>query len=264
MPNWVVTNIVATEPQKIREALVNEAGEVDFNILRPQPTDLDISAGSMSFDTNMPVFLGVDNYPIIPTLMTIYNSTISQDEFAEQAKADERLVKEIISFKKLRADDMDSVDTFVRGFFNHKRYGHVDWYEWRRKNWGTKWNAKSSGVTDDFITFETAWSAPWHILEELAKICPIRVAWADEDLGSNCGMVDLFVNEAGEVEEKCIFDESDEIARVIWGYADDEYYLDEDESEEETNAYKSRLDEFQTQFDNLMNVETLQKDFVEV
>lgn len=57
MPNWVKTRVVGTDLQKIKEAIVNEAGEVDFNKLIPMPADLEhVTAGSHSFKPDMPVF----------------------------------------------------------------------------------------------------------------------------------------------------------------------------------------------------------------
>lgn len=37
-----------------------------------------------------------------------------------------------------------------------------DWYNWRLKNWGTKWNASNAELdgSRDLIRFETAWSPP--------------------------------------------------------------------------------------------------------
>ena len=41
-----------------------------------------------------------------------------------------------------------------------------DWHEWRRKNWGTKYNAFDVNVGCDFITFQTLWTPPIPIIAE--------------------------------------------------------------------------------------------------
>lgn len=57
------------------------------------------------------------------------------------------------------------------------KYGAEDWYNWRVKNWGTKWNLDSEitfDVGDKFIdfSFDTAWSPPVGIIKELARKFP--------------------------------------------------------------------------------------------
>lgn len=73
------------------------------------------------------------------------------------------------------------------------RYGYPSWYEWRCDNWGTKWNAgdiNTDGEDNNFIEFDTAWNAPFPIIDRLAKNFPnveIIHKWADEDTAYNCG-----------------------------------------------------------------------------
>jgi hypothetical protein len=70
-------------------------------------------------------------------------------------------------------------------------YGAADWYSWAVDNWGTKWNAYSQEEVDwNVIRFDTAWSTPMQLFMELAEQYPnilIKVSYADEDLGYNCG-----------------------------------------------------------------------------
>jgi len=53
---------------------------------------------------------------------------------------------------------------------NIKKYGHKDWYDWSVENWGTKWNSYSCSLAEEGISFDTAWSPPIPILENLAKL----------------------------------------------------------------------------------------------
>lgn len=81
-----------------------------------------------------------------------------------------------------------------------QQYGENNWYNWSIKNWGTKWNAYDTAITDyDDIFFDTAWATPRPVFIELSKKFPtveIQVEHADEDIGSNCG-VTIYKN--GEV-----------------------------------------------------------------
>ena len=71
------------------------------------------------------------------------------------------------------------------------KYGVVGWYDWRRKYWGTKWNAYDIEFNGrDEFTFNTAWCAPEPVIRALSKMFPavlIRFVYADEDWGNNCG-----------------------------------------------------------------------------
>lgn len=48
---------------------------------------------------------------------------------------------------------------------NLKKYGARHWYDWRVKNWGTKWDAVEPSAARDaadtiMMTFDTAWAPP--------------------------------------------------------------------------------------------------------
>lgn len=56
-------------------------------------------------------------------------------------------------------------------------YGAANWYEWAKKNWGTKWgiyNASSWDVVGSLhrITFESAWSPATKIIQRLSELFP--------------------------------------------------------------------------------------------
>ena len=67
------------------------------------------------------------------------------------------------------------------------KYGYRDWYDWRRANWGTKWNACDcdlSRLEDGEITFNTAWCPPVPVIEKLFDDnpgCRIEFYWENED-----------------------------------------------------------------------------------
>lgn len=73
------------------------------------------------------------------------------------------------------------------------KYGDVDnWYDWRVKNWGTKWNANETVVlSDNKVMFDTAWSTPFRIFEEISKRYNtiVKVRYADEGITENSGLL---------------------------------------------------------------------------
>lgn len=57
--------------------------------------------------------------------------------------------------------------------------GHQDWYSWRNANWGTKWNACHTEITEKClnntwveIRFDTAWDAPMPIFHQMIEMFP--------------------------------------------------------------------------------------------
>lgn len=69
------------------------------------------------------------------------------------------------------------------------------WYDWNRKNWGTKWNAY--GLSEDalcevddstVLTFQTAWSTPrgWILALFNSCKCNITVKHLDEGRADGC------------------------------------------------------------------------------
>lgn len=97
-------------------------------------------------------------------------------------------------------------------------YGHDGWYDWRIANWGTKWDCyeheheKGSNTWE----FQTAWNSPESILKYLSGKFPttiFTVRYADEDLGSNCGIYEI---KDGKITSQIHGDFC--LACEVWGY----------------------------------------------
>ena len=109
---------------------------------------------------------------------------------------------------------------------DHRRrttlYGASDWYEWRRNNWGTKWEAYDQQHEEGSLVYEfnTAWTSPIEVIKYLSKKFPTSVfgvEYADEDLGNNCGSYSIkdglvIGSHNGDLEYAC----------NIWGYSYEE------------------------------------------
>lgn len=86
-------------------------------------------------------------------------------------------------------------------------YKDNNWYDWRHKHWGTKWNSygydREQGIDEDQnqIRFITANRSAFKIIEELSRQYPdvlFEMRYADEDFGYNTGAISFT---AGEVIE---------------------------------------------------------------
>lgn len=255
MPNYVKNVVTCANMDELKKLLLNENGEVDFNIVIPKPKDLDITSGSYSYDTPSKYFfteeakrkLEKQRRIIGNVLELFYDEKITQAEFVQKVLEDKKLVKTIKTFKGWRSrrskntqyvmkkkELTEALENYIKGFFNIKRYKARDWYDWSCANWGTKWNACDTVVDFNVIEFETAWSTPLPVFVELSKRLKdisIIIHYADEDIGSNCGSL-VIVN--GEVSE-CEPSNPRQFACNLWGYDYTEYCKECEEYEESNN-----------------------------
>lgn len=72
-----------------------------------------------------------------------------------------------------------------------EKYGSTNWYDWRLKNWGVKWDASDSGLykrdDDWFASFTTPWGPPIEFLKEVSKKfknITFTLQYADEGIGT--------------------------------------------------------------------------------
>ena len=248
MPNYVKNVVTCANMDELKKLLVNENGEVDFNIVIPKPKDLDITSGSVSYDMPSVYFstpeserkLAKQRRIIGNVFEMLYDDTMTQDEFVQKILNDKKLVKTIKTFKGWsnrkgknnrwvmpKKELIESLENYIKGFFNIKRYKARDWYDWSIENWGTKWNACDSITDYDNIEFETAWSTPIPIFVELSKRMKdvvITVDYADEDIGSNCGTLEILNGEVNEFKPE----NPRGFACDLWGY--DESDFEDEES----------------------------------
>lgn len=250
MPNWVRNRVIAEDCAKLREVLLNEKGEVDFNQVLPMPQDLMIDSGSHSFQVPSKYFAEYQQKEleaqqvIVDKMEGLFDATLTQAQFVNKIMTITSITHLIMTVKGIDKKDkgaQKSLYQFIAGYYNFKKYGFVDWYKWSQEVWGTKWNAYNTIMYDDeAVEFDTAWCMPYGVMCALAKRLnmPVRVCWADEDLGSNCGIVDLVYNPTtDEVECYEVMTESIELAYDTWGYPhvsvyDDDYNEIEDVDDE--------------------------------
>lgn len=175
-------------------------GTVDFNKIVPMPEELNIEASSKTF-------LATEVY------LTFLNP--AADWFGDASgKLSEKEYGALLDqcnsdriFSRHRGDLQESALTEQalgwkteemlalgrQAVSNIRRYGATTWYEWRTHpdHWNTKWNSydgkyEGNGV----LRFQTAWTAPHPVIRALSERYPdivIEHAWADEDIGFNCG-----------------------------------------------------------------------------
>lgn len=103
-----------------------------------------------------------------------------------------------------------------------RKYLASNWYDWRNRNWNTKWNAYEQTMDGNQVIFQTAWSTPVYVIEKLSAIFPdatFTIQYADEDTGYNCGEYECYNGETTEISRiDSGSDEAIEFAQELWGY----------------------------------------------
>jgi hypothetical protein len=98
-----------------------------------------------------------------------------------------------------------------------------NWYGWRSENWGTRSNSYEGQVTEDGISFNTAWSPPVGAIVALAKRIGKSLRLIYDEPGMDfCG--ELSVDATGKHCDKCYSPRSDAPQ-----YLKDDLMIDEEE-----------------------------------
>lgn len=152
MPYWTMNSMAVSAADL--NVLLNAEGNLDFNLVRPNPAGLDITEGGLK--RRAPIKTGE----------------------ARRCGDVEALA---------RATD-DFADLGENHPWSPERYGCMTWYCWASLSWGTIFNACDTRVERygryAVVSFRTAWTEPDYVmLAELAQMCsmPIWYEYANED-----------------------------------------------------------------------------------
>jgi hypothetical protein len=191
MPNHVSNKVRA--PLPVLQTLINENGKIDFNKILPFRGQFAWNGIDCAAEEAAQVITAqpLDDHPIIASLQQSNRSRVDALKLSDEG-----------------------FEQFVQMLRNKRSCGHFNTLDFARDVWGTKWNAYDQVIDLDVgvLSFDTAWSCPMPVLQELSKRHPddeITIRYADEDLGCNCGTVKL---KAGEVVSSDIARRWDEMS----------------------------------------------------
>lgn len=207
MPNHTTNNLEFNgSPEEVKllmdsiaSTITNKDGThtknlIDFERIIPMPKSLSISSGTYT-DNGLAILL-----------------------FRE--KGDDSLLRQMLNYAWVKIEGIGNIEDLIENLLSNKRaslslgkqalenldnYGHKDWYSWSCEKWGTKWNSyESYKLSENEITFKTAWSPPIPVIIELSKQFPnveIKLSFSSEQFGDGCGELALL---AGQVTEENI------------------------------------------------------------
>jgi hypothetical protein len=181
MPNWVDTVIKAT-PETIaaikeRFSSKGKYGDfLDFEKAIPMPPDI-VRGDIPSWHPAVTEPATDVQRAATSTIRKLYG--LAENALAKGDDPQAHL-QAVLKVASQHGFDLDAIGCPVR-----------TWYDWCPDNWGTKWNSSECSFSRDTISFQTAWSCPKPILEEISRqLGPdavLVVKYADEDMGYNCG-----------------------------------------------------------------------------
>ena len=182
MPNHIQNRLkVIGETSEVQNLLHSIKGTtqdgseiaMDFNKIKPMPECLNIESGSLGSLAQTLLFgTGGDDFLGIAVMQK------RMREFSEDRRR-------------------EAIELALKYQKNLDEHGCATWYDWSRKNWGTKWNAYGHNHqrnTENTVYFQTAWSPPVELILELSRQFPnveLHLAYADEDTGCNVGKIKM-------------------------------------------------------------------------
>lgn len=169
MPNYIKNRLTITgNAIDVLAFVKGDEAVFDFNKIIPMPECLNIDETSLGDEG-----------------MKYLHLSATEDLF--RGKEIEEIKNRLIQRKQFE----EAVELGKKYLLNIANTGSKTWYDWSRKNWGTKWNAlEPSVISENCIEFDTAWNSVISLIEKLSAIFPdvvFEYKYADEDTGCNCG-----------------------------------------------------------------------------
>jgi len=171
MPNWCEQDLFVEGPTEMIEAFVEavrgeekrndgEVEAIDHEKILPMPKELlEVSAGS------------ADEY------YRIWHGDWEKSPFMEGEATREQLQEKLR--KRFPENDLDEIVATQKS--NLEQFGAINWYDWARDNWGTKWGICRSYLEEKYdwegkgevlYTFESAWTPAIPIVVEMSRKWP--------------------------------------------------------------------------------------------
>ncbi|WP_332729262.1 hypothetical protein [Pseudomonas sp. ESBL2] len=197
MPNWVTNKVKA--PQEVIQAMLNEEGRIDFGKIIKFEGEFPWNGvmGDAETAAESVLRLPLNDHPLIGGMQRESRSRVDLSKLSDE-----------------------SFEQFVQMLRNHRKTGFMHSMDFARSAWGTKWNACEPNVDGpESASFETAWSFPEPIFLKLSQMFPevaIELAYADEDIGSNCGTVIFKGGEAISRDESAGWNDMSEADQQKW------------------------------------------------
>lgn len=204
MPNWTKNQITCNK--RLADILLTKKDGkyiLDFNKLLPMPKELNLTAGSIEYNSIACYYLSLnskDRKDVEESLKGIKTEFYGNywnryvDIINKYKKDPSILINDKKKFTGKLPDfdgKFNSLEELGKQYFeNIKNYNCSQWYDWCATNWGTKWNVGEDVavyvISDDCyeIKFYTAWAVPLGIVKKFSENCndgELNWKYVDED-----------------------------------------------------------------------------------
>jgi len=194
MPNWTENSVEITGSKEDIAALKKWAGQdFDFNRMIPCPKELDAATNGLTA-SHVGVVInektGVFHRAYSGHGKKDANEAIGLIKTCNAAMAINNGYKPCkVCMVNPNQKSMEYDKPLEEGAALVKKYGYDNWYDWKRNEWGTKWNCCEikANWKQTFVGmfFLTAWSPPEPIYDAIVKKFPnLQMTWHYNDPGS--------------------------------------------------------------------------------
>lgn len=197
MPNWCYQKLAvsgqAADIAAFKAAYFNDKGKLELNRVIPMPESLNIESGSQSMT-------GYD------ALYGNWERMLNWPRFA--SLPDEAKVDRASFVAWLQEAEPNCIKLGHLARENLAVHGFRDWYGWRVRYWGVKWEIgdnqqemRSDEPTFLDLSFETAWSPILPVLERMSEFLPSLLfeLWYLDEGGGFAGLASA---QAGVVSDQ--------------------------------------------------------------
>ena len=184
MPNWCENTVeIWGEEEDMKEFYDFFGGQdkiqenFSFEKISPMPQELD---GTRSPQKIVPQYK-LDLFEKFKYEIDLNSTEKDYQSQTMVSKSDDKFFSEFESVNEIVKDFFYEYDDTISQETSDRlksEYGYDNWYDWRNKHWGTKWDIKGDVGIGDIdnetctLVFNTAWSPPQPIIYKLQEMFP--------------------------------------------------------------------------------------------
>ena len=182
MTNWVMNVIeIKGKAKHVRNVIkaiksLDFKSGIDFNRIIPQPECIMNTPGHGVLAETARAFYNSAKKAKKDPIVMLKNGYLTKEMQKQKENWDKTRDACKIGQKEDNLSENEYWGSYLDLMLNYleciKQTCCVDWYDWRQKNWGTKWNACKSEVSGNIVNFLTANSAPRPIFIAMAQKFP--------------------------------------------------------------------------------------------
>jgi len=195
MPNHIDNNVLIIANDELVKQIRDEirgdeidsnTGErvcIDFDKIVPMPKELEDTRSPSQIVTKEEYDKQEARFIELKALC----KAINEKDEEEHTDEDKKILQEMYFFSRSLTQELS--DEYKA------KFGYDNWYDWKVNNTGTKWGAYTcvgGDHSENYLFFQTAWAHPEKLMVALSKKYPEAIfvsTFADEDTGSNCGVI---------------------------------------------------------------------------